>query len=262
MTHANKDNHGRNERMFSSLRRRFTYANVAMTLALVFAMSGGAYAAKHYLITSTKQISPKVLKALQGKAGPAGAAGAQGPAGPQGPAGANGKDGANGANGTNGANGKSVASSPASGAECKEGGTKLEVEGSGKSEHVCNGKAGAIHPEETLLSEASETGTWLIFRVGEDVLDNISFVIPLAHPIAESKIKIEPEGYTGGGEGCPGSAEEAKAEPGFLCIYTTSNQEEKIGPLVVAQSSDDGAFLEGFGEEGKFAFGTWAVTAE
>jgi hypothetical protein len=29
-----------------------------MTIALVFAMSGGAYAANHFLITSTKQISP------------------------------------------------------------------------------------------------------------------------------------------------------------------------------------------------------------
>ena len=45
-----------------------TYANVAATLALVFAMSGGAPAANHYLITSTNQISPKVLKELK-KAG-------------------------------------------------------------------------------------------------------------------------------------------------------------------------------------------------
>jgi hypothetical protein len=46
------------------LRRHLSYANVTATLALVFAMSGGALAAKHYLLTSTKQISPKVLKQL------------------------------------------------------------------------------------------------------------------------------------------------------------------------------------------------------
>jgi cytoskeletal protein RodZ len=46
------------------MRRRLNYANVTATLALFFAMSGGALAAKHYLINSTKQINPKVLKAL------------------------------------------------------------------------------------------------------------------------------------------------------------------------------------------------------
>ncbi len=90
--------------------------SVIATLALVFAMTGGAYAAKKYLITSTKQISPSVLKALQGKAGPAGAAGAagaQGPAGPAGPAGKGekGEKGDTGSSGTGtpGANGKNAA---------------------------------------------------------------------------------------------------------------------------------------------------------
>lgn len=248
--------------MTAFIRRRLTLANVLMTLALVFAMSGGAFAAKRYLITSTKQISSKVLKQLRGTAGKEGPAG---PAGPQGPAGAAGKEGApgkDGVNGINGADGKSVIAATASNAECATGGTKFEVQGSGKSEHVCNGKAGAIHPGETLPSEASETGTWLLFRVGADTLTNLSFPIPLAHPIAESKIKVEPEGYTGGGEGCPGTAEDAKAEPGFLCVYIMSNEGEGINPLLVALSNDNGAFLLGYGEEGKYAFGTWAVTAE
>jgi len=59
--------------MLSALRSRVTYANVTATLALLFAMTGGAYAAKAYLITSTKQIKPSVLKSLQGKAGAKGA---------------------------------------------------------------------------------------------------------------------------------------------------------------------------------------------
>lgn len=45
-------------------RRHLSYANVAATLALLFAMSGGALAAKHYLVSSPKQISPKVLKSF------------------------------------------------------------------------------------------------------------------------------------------------------------------------------------------------------
>jgi hypothetical protein len=79
--------------MFSMIRRRFTFANVAMTLAIVFAMSGAAYAAKKYVITSTKQISPKVLTALKGKAGKAGPIGPAGPKGDPGAAGAKGDPG-------------------------------------------------------------------------------------------------------------------------------------------------------------------------
>jgi hypothetical protein len=62
--------------MLLRVRKHITYTNVAMTLALVFAMSGGAYAAKKYVITSTKEIKPSVLKQLQGKAGPTAAQGA------------------------------------------------------------------------------------------------------------------------------------------------------------------------------------------
>ena len=79
--------------MFSSGKRHVSYANVVATLALVFAMSGGALAAKHYLVSSTKQISPKVLKKLKGKTGKTGKTGATGPAGPQGAAGPQGKEG-------------------------------------------------------------------------------------------------------------------------------------------------------------------------
>lgn len=75
------------------MRKRLSYANVAATLALVFSMTGGAMAANHYLISSTKQIKPSILKKLKGNAGakgatgPQGAQGAQGGAGPAGPAG-------------------------------------------------------------------------------------------------------------------------------------------------------------------------------
>ncbi|HEX4306232.1 MAG TPA: hypothetical protein VHZ54_09365 [Solirubrobacterales bacterium] len=63
------------------------------TLALVFAMSGGALAASHYVITSKKQISPTVLKSLKGKPGKAGAAGKTGATGPAGATGAAGPAG-------------------------------------------------------------------------------------------------------------------------------------------------------------------------
>jgi Collagen triple helix repeat (20 copies) len=83
-------------------RRHLSYANIAATLAVVFAMSGGALAASHYLINSTKQINPKVLKALKGSAGGTGSNGATGV---QGTAGATGGQGIQGVQGTQGAAG-------------------------------------------------------------------------------------------------------------------------------------------------------------
>ena len=84
------------------MRRRFSYANVAATLALVFSMTGGALAANHYLINSTKQINPKVLKKLKGKNGAAGVKGLQGPAGTIGSTGATGGTGGQGPEGPSG----------------------------------------------------------------------------------------------------------------------------------------------------------------
>ncbi len=88
--------------MFSGVRRRITYANIVATLALVFAMTGAAVAAKHYLITSTKQISPSVLKGLRGHNGKSGPTGATGPQGTAGTAGSAGKEGPQGPAGPQG----------------------------------------------------------------------------------------------------------------------------------------------------------------
>jgi hypothetical protein len=65
-------------------------ATAIAMLALFFAIGGTAFAAHHYLVTSTSQIKPSVLKALRGQtgpAGPAGQAGATGATGAPGPAG-------------------------------------------------------------------------------------------------------------------------------------------------------------------------------
>jgi hypothetical protein len=83
-------------------RGKLTYANVTATLALVLAMSGGALAANHYLINSTKQINPKVLKKLHGARGARGSLGPTGGVGPQGIQGPEGKRGVRGEQGVAG----------------------------------------------------------------------------------------------------------------------------------------------------------------
>jgi hypothetical protein len=143
--------------MFSRIRRRFTFANVALTLALVFAMTGGAYAAKKYLVTSTKQISPSVLKALVGKAGAAGAQGPAGPAGSQGPvgtAGAKGETGAAGKDGVQGQAGKEGPTGPkgATGAAGAKGATGPV--GATGAEGVCS--TSSCH----LPANVTETGVY------------------------------------------------------------------------------------------------------
>lgn len=80
---------------------------IIASLALFLSLGGGAFAAQHYLITSTHQIKPSVLKQLRG------ATGARGPAGPVGTAGAAGAAGAAGTAGAAGAVGAQGPAGPA-----------------------------------------------------------------------------------------------------------------------------------------------------
>jgi len=104
------------------LRRKPSIAGVVASTALFLAVAGGgAYAADSYIITSTHQIKPSVLKKLardvrgprgtggpagpqgiQGLTGAAGQPGSQGSAGQQGPIGLQGATGASGAAGDQG----------------------------------------------------------------------------------------------------------------------------------------------------------------
>jgi hypothetical protein len=83
-------------------------SGVIASLALFFALGGTAMAAHHYLLTSTSQIKPSVLKALKSANGTAGAKGAAGAAGPAGEKGSPGSGGSTGQQGPAGASGTGV----------------------------------------------------------------------------------------------------------------------------------------------------------
>jgi hypothetical protein len=231
-------------------------ATVIATLALVFAMTGGAYAANKFLITSTKQISPKVLKSLKGAngkngaTGPAGAAGA-GTAGVQGPAGAAGSKGETGVAGAPGAKGE-------------------------------KGEKGTTGFTKTLPSGETETGSYG-FATKATPFTSITFNIPLAKPLDKEHVHFV--GFLEVGKtapaACPGSAEEPTAEPGNLCVYERQSQGVKknaSGNAAEAVIFPPGEAVfglppEGTGkvgavllilpeEEERFGWGSWAVTAE
>jgi hypothetical protein len=164
-----------------SIRRRITYANVVATLALVCAMSGGALAANHYLLNSSKQISPKLLAKLKGRAGARGRTGATGATGPTGPAGPAGATGLQGPAGQPGAPGLSALS--------------------------------------TLPSGQTETGVYYMGQnnaVEKAPIETaVSFPVPLATTLPPHNAVYQLA--TGTSPHCAGPG---RAEPGFLCIYS------------------------------------------
>jgi hypothetical protein len=101
-------------------RPRLSSITAIAVLALLLAPGGTATAAHRYVIISTSQIAPRVLKKLRedfgalGRAVAVGVAGAQGPAGTQGVAGSTGPPGAqgSGATGSRGLNGLEGATGP------------------------------------------------------------------------------------------------------------------------------------------------------
>ncbi len=254
--------------MSSMIRRFASYSNVAATLAMVFAMSGGAYAASKYVITSTKQISPKVLKTLVTKAGPAGPAGAVGPAGPAGPSGPTGATGLTGAEGTagkDGAPGESVSTKVVSTSQTTKcggfGGAEYSV--GGKTSLVCNGQTGF---SETLPTGKTETGAWSFVSpvAGQQLRVPVSFPIPLAKAISEQEKKLKFVKPNESTTECPGTALEPKALPGYLCVYAEFEQvpAEPEGEAPFLSSHTAGvAMLFVPTLAGKIDEGTWAVTA-
>jgi Collagen triple helix repeat (20 copies) len=201
--------------VFRTLRKHVNPASILALVALVFAATGGAFAAtggggsssSHATLTATVAKSKSKAKASpRGPAGPKGATGATGPVGPVGPTGPTGATGATGTgtNGTNGENGKdgapgkngeSVTNTKLAigSAACPEGGAEFKV-GSGTATKACTGEKGVLHPGETLPPGATETGAWAVelHAEGEQAIVPVSFNIPLSGTIAETEVHLTP----------------------------------------------------------------------
>jgi hypothetical protein len=261
--------------MFQAIRTRINTTSVVAVLALVFAMTGGAYAASKYLINSTKQISPKVLKALkgnaganggQGAAGPAGPGGPQGPAGPQGPGGPGGAPGAPGKEGPPGKEGKTGFTETLPKGKTLKGDWTIEahptgtglIEGSASTEISFDIPLAAA-PTPVYVGEATNaTGTGDL-ESGSKEVKNVTGTLTKNSVISGAGI---PAGTTiekvGSGTltlsknatatatgvsltgavpaGCTGNVENPGAESGHLCVFAAF-QHNSNGPPVICSSA-------------------------
>jgi hypothetical protein len=213
------------------MRRHLNYANVIATLALFFAMSGGALAAKHYLINSTKQINPKVIKKLKGNTGPKGATGASGPTGATGATGPQGKEGAPNPSATN----------------------SNQLGGVGASHYVT--------PSSTLTSGDTETGVYgTAGGAGQFAIAPITFIPKLtAAPTGSEYVS------SGTTSNCPGKGH---AAAGHLCVYAGWMHAVTLDCIGSPEAAcGEGPTVEGADvyfnatETASNTTGTWAYTA-
>jgi hypothetical protein len=250
--------------MFEAMRRHINATTIIAVMALIFAMTGGAFAVTSHggpnaaSIAAKKKgkkgkakvkVGPAGPRGPEGKQGPAGPAGPQGPAGSQGPQGPQGPVGPQGPQGEKGAPGQKGAN----GSPWTAGGT--------------------------LPEGSTETGVWGVaalpgsFFFGELALEPISFTIPLKEGLSVGTVHILAPGEegTGKGSGCPekSNVKSPQAEPGNVCIFQTTALNVKSITAESLETGQEGAagttgtMLHIFPENAKesvAAYGTWAVT--
>jgi len=257
---AKNTSNGRNTNMF---RKHFNAGTVVAIVALVFAMTGGAFAVSSKggsqgpVASVAKKKKAKVLRGPRGPrgaTGPVGPVGLTGPVGPVGPAGAAGKDGLNGKDGLQGPEGKDGPQGPA-GPQGAQGPT---------GEPWTAG--GVLPPGKT------ETGEWGgAAVVSSAALISVSFTLPVEP--APTFVFVKP-GEDKSGEGCPGVVNGLPtAEPGTLCVYAASLPAGKAPAPVLTTNADGSGLNPGASQTGAvmffscepetacFQLGTWAVTA-
>ncbi len=262
-------------------------------VALVAALSGGAYAASGGLTGKQKKEVEKIAKSVSkpgktGATGPAGTTGAkgetgatggqgpQGGPGGQGEPGAKGETGAAGASGTEGNPGISptvVELSPTAAGKCEGvGGVKVIGVEPGEEGSACNGKngtngtgGGGEYPEH-LPAGRTMSGYWQILGAASPqigtfgAVTTISFPLPLAVATSETVLVKESDPSQVEEEKCPGTGEEPKASAGVLCLYVLGNNSE-TEPLTLKAGAGKAFGAELVFEPSDKGFGSWAVTA-
>jgi hypothetical protein len=213
--------------MLKAIRRNLSPPTAIAVIALVFAMTGGAVAAKDY-VSGPAKASKTTGSAKKGKRGPRGPRGKQGLQGLQGLTGPQGPKGDTGPQGPKGDTGDPWV-------------------------------AGGFLP-----SGKSLAGTW-VAGAGPEILPgkgaaaaSISFGIPVK---ALPTVRIVKKGKEGEEHvaDCPGNVAVPLAAPGILCLYTA---EEAPGlEFQSAIPAPVGAIVTYLGTPGTGAGGTWVVTA-
>jgi Collagen triple helix repeat (20 copies) len=253
------------------LKKHLTPSTVIAIVALVFALTGGAFAATGGSSGSGKtvaRVSSSTSVATAAKNKPKPKAGARGPAGPAGKNGAPGATGATGATGPAGATGPGGPQGVAGAAGAP--GAKGENGAPGAP-----GKNGTTGFTETLPPKETETGTVVSPQnLTEGKVENIhmpiSFAIPLAAELSASQVEVVKVNATGA-TNCTGTPANPTAPSKFLCVYLTVEPEESDlgGPYSISKSgapgegaSTAGAFfrVQGLGKTEAVLYGTWAVT--
>lgn len=206
--------------MFRVIRRNLTPPTALAVIALVFAMSGGAIAAKN---------ASNSAEASKSQRGPKGPRGKQGPRGLQGPQGAKGDTGERGPVGPQGPKGDT--------------GDPWTVGGFLPSGVTIGGTwVAGVGPSPGPIGAAAAP---------------ISFGLPLKGLPAIKVVKKGKEGQEHAAE-CPGNVFVPKAAKGVLCLYTA--EEAAGMTFQSATPSPYGGVVTFTGTPGTGSAGVWAVT--
>lgn len=288
--------------MLKWVRSQVNYTNAGVTIAIIFAMAGGAYAetgrqdgrspgstsgasaqisksksakkSSKFLITKVQQIAPGVRSQLRGAAGPKGATGATGPQGLQGSAGSKGNPGSTGVDGES----VSVKEVKVGESACNHlGGSEFKV-GGGAAVFACNGKEGEEGTEgspwtDTGALPAGKTETGVVGGIsgaGKGLVAPLSFPIPLAgqfNPMVGSNVYVVNFKEASPPSQCPGTPMDPTAAEGYLCIYmgefSAAIKSAAGVPITSTEGTTSGAVIELFtASEGEPVVGSFAVTGK